>query len=216
MTITWLNSVEEFLAHRKRWNALLAYCADQATAFHSAEWIEARWRYPANRMLAALAENGDAVVAGFVFNAERDFGSAVLWPVRLLGMTPHISNAFPSGLSYLVHHCCYYPLVRGHNKTYAKQSPGNLLAEESIEFFNARGVDNIYLGAIHLSQNTKYKTNWMTHQTTNENILLIRRNTIYERVDRMVQKDGLTQKIWWKLRLGERLRRWYQTRNIVS
>lgn len=29
----------------------------------------------------------------------------------------------------------YYPLVRGHDKTYAQQSPGNLLAEESIDFF---------------------------------------------------------------------------------
>ncbi len=384
LTIEWIDSVEGFAAQEKTWRQLIGKCGAQATAFHSPDWIEACWRYPENDLLAVVVREGAQPVAGFVFNAERDFGSAVLWPVRLLGLTPHISNAFPSGLSYLadptrseiipiepildeafsrldcdvgffsgLNHAhpsfkqallsistlsgwrtrkgesstdawlkidngrdaylagrsgkfrqnqrrarrdleaqgevvfldvaeagwewesmraalvdaferswqveseesplfhtrreatleacrhlhasgarfhlffyqldqtniafefglsdakTYYPLVRGHDKSYARQSPGNLLAEESISFLHERGIERIYLGAIHLSETTKYKTHWMNEEVANENILLMRKPSLYERIEGWIEHSAVFQKLWWRFSIGARLRAYY-------
>jgi len=384
LSIDWIDSVEGFCGKRLQWHDLISKCGAQATVFHSPEWIEACWSYPENDLLAAIVRKNKEPLAGFVFNAERDYGSAVLWPIRLLGLTPHLSNAFPSGLIYLADPNCsemipiadvlaeafsklrcnvgffsglnhvdpsfkealslisvlpgwrtrkgesstdawlkidagreaylaersgkfrqkqrrarrdlsaqgqvafldaagegwewnsmcsalvdaferswqvdseesplfhtrreatleacqhlhasgagfhlffyqlnqvniafefglsdsktYYPLVRGHDKTYARQSPGNLLVEESIAFLHERGVERIFLGAIHLSETTKYKTHWMNEEVANENILLMRKPSLYERIDRWVEHPGLFQKLWWRLDVGARLRAYY-------
>lgn len=384
MKIDWFESAADFVRAHEDWRQLLQACPMGVTVFQEIDWIEACWNYPGNRLLLAIVRHEGQPIAGFVFNRERDFGSAVLWPVPLLGMTPHISNAFPASLSMLVQpgmapklpmrklfteafhrlactvgffsglnlcdpvlnqtlaaleqdadwrvhrgksstdawldisggsqsyvakrsvkfrqnqnrarrqleelglcdfldavqegwswstirkelveaferswqvespesplyhtrqeatlQACerllrsgrfhvffyrlnglsvafefglsdaktYYPLVRGHDKTYKKQSPGNLLAETSMDSLAQRGITQVFLGAIHLSESTKYKTHWMTRETVNENALLMRRPSLYERVDRCLQDpDSLASRLWWKLKIGERLRRHY-------
>jgi len=386
MNPDWLESPNQFEQIREEWLDLVAHSTGASTIFHHPDWILACWKYPANRLcMAVLRDPSTAdLMAGFCFHMERDFGSAVLWPIPLLGMTPHISNAFPAGMIYAIrpqaealldldgllqgafsrlkcpagffsglgdesdplskalvevsktarwrlrwgesstdawvdiaegldaylsrrsgkfrqnqrrarrqleemgkidyldaareewtwnqiaasieeaferswqvdseesplhssrraatlescHHlfdkglfhalffrldglpiafefgisdeAVYYPLVRGHDKQFARQSPGNLLAEESIVDFHRQGKQSIFLGAIHLSETTRYKTHWMNRETANRNALLLKNGSLYERVDRLYHRSTLFQKVWWKFRIGERLRKRYR------
>lgn len=386
MQTDWLESPNQFEQIRTAWIDLVHRSTGAKTVFHHPDWILACWKYPANRLCAVVLRNPDSgkLIAGFCFNMERDFGSAVLWPIPLLGLTPHISNAFPSGMihaiapgmegklhletildgvfsrmrcsaaffaglggtadpltkaledisqtgrwrlrwgesstdawvdigdgldAYLgqrsgkfrqnqrrarrqlekegavdyidavredwdwepiadaieeaferswqvqseesplheirrqatleacrylfqagIFHALffrlngrpiafefgisdehvYYPLVRGHDKGYARQSPGNLLAEESIRDFHARGKQSVFLGAIHLSETTRYKTHWMNREAPNRNALLLRKGSFYERVDRIYHGSKLFRKFWWKFKIGDRLRHYNQ------
>lgn len=384
MTIHWLKTPEAFAAQAEAWDAFVGtFEGDQITPFHSAAWVHACMASPMNDVFVAVVKDADGqLCAGLVFNVEKDNGGAVLYPIRLLGMTPHISNAYPASMIYLIREDCaediplveileaaldqrhcpaaffvdvdeqdnalrkaivevarrhnwhlregqsstdawldiaegreaymktrsqklrrnqkaarralanmgeqrffdaveegwdwprieaalveaferswqvtsdesplyhthrqwtlqacetlfhagmfraffyclddqpiafefgvagrgiYYALVRGLDKAYGKHSPGNLLAEESIDFLQQRGHHAIFLGAIYLSETTKYKTRWMSREEPNANMMLIRKQSLYGQIDQWYYGKLFFHKLWWKLKIGPLLRRW--------
>lgn len=388
LTVTWIHDAGEFAMLEAEWNALFAAADNPTSPFHTFTWITQCWQAPGNAIRIALIRTPDrSLVAGFVFTCDLDTGMAPLVPVRMLAMVPHISNAHPANLIYLIqdgyrdhlplvamlrqlaqswhwhaafinfltpekdflrnafeqlarefnwrittgssstdawiniengrdaymaqrsakfrqnqrrarkaladmgtlrfreaHQCgdswpdaekhllsgftrcwqadsiaspmhprnraamlsachamyrhghmqlffieldsrpiafefgfsdatVYYPVVRGMDPDFARHSPGNLLAEESIHFFHQRGVKGIYLGPIQMSQQTRYKSHWLTDELTVPNMMIIPPGTWYARLNACYQNSKLFRKVWWRLRIGERARNRITSRN---
>ncbi len=381
--IDWARDAAAFAARHKDWESLRVRACNRTSPFHTSLWINACWRVPGNDLrVAMIAAEGRGYVAGFVFNCNLDSGMATLVPVRMLGMSPHISNAYPADLIYLMaadapqplpvaqmlqqlyrewrwqaaffnfltaekdflrlgfrklaaernwrieegvsstdawidiaegreaylakrsgkfrqnqrraraglaqmgqlvvrecasvgdswtqteHHlldgfsrswqaespasplhprhrngfltACrelfeagflqvffidlnaepiafelgvsdreiYYPLVRGIDRNFARHSPGNLLAEETIHFFHFRGLRRIYLGPIQLSEQTRYKQHWLTEEATVPNMLLVPPGSWYAHLCTVYHASPWFRRLWWRLKIGQRLRSW--------
>ncbi len=103
----------------------------------------------------------------------------------------------------------YYVCARGYDEVWSHQSPGNILTEFTIEDTFAAGLRGIYLGPIQLSADNAYKKAWLTEEWHVRNISIIRPRSAYGLIDTFYEKSALFRRIWWKLRLGERLRRLY-------
>lgn len=381
--IHWIQSADDFAPWQDAWLELLSRSETPVTPFHHPAWICGCWRSPHSRLAVGLLTKERQILAGLVFNAEIDAGPAVLVPVRLLSLTPHISAAHPACLvavanpapdpgdigllldkalrtlrwdalflnflnpahawleeavrsaaksrswciregesstdAYIdasggaggymtrrgpnfkknqrlarnrlqtlgelsitevarndlsdtdietrlvsVFDRCwqhdsihsplhpstrryfftllagmrhagllrvyfltidatdiafecgfvdqhsgglYYACVRGYDETYKKYSPGNLLTEFTIEDTASSGLSGIYLGPIHLSADTKYKQTWLTEERAVRNCLIIPPKGLYGILDSLYQKIPLFRSIWWKLRIGEIIRK---------
>lgn len=113
--------------------------------------------------------------------------------------------AFEFGLSDAA---VYYPAVRGMDPEFAKHSPGNILAEESIDFYHRRGLKGIYLGPIQMSAQTRYKTHWLTEEHLVPNMMIIPPGSWYACLHSTFQRYPLFRKIWWRFKIGKHIRRW--------
>jgi len=101
----------------------------------------------------------------------------------------------------------YYACSRGYDAAWKKQSPGNLLSEFIIDDIASIGLRGIYLGDIHMCAETLYKLAWLTAEWPVRNLMIVRPHTAYGLLDTCYEKFAWFQRLWWKLRLGERLRR---------
>ena len=101
----------------------------------------------------------------------------------------------------------YHACVRGYDEAWKKQSPGNLLSEFIIDDTAAAGLRGINLGSIHLTGDSLYKKTWLTEEWPVRNLLVVRPHTAYGLLDFCYEKSFLFRRIWWKLRLGNLLRR---------
>ncbi|MEI8036976.1 MAG: GNAT family N-acetyltransferase [Verrucomicrobiota bacterium] len=101
----------------------------------------------------------------------------------------------------------YYVCARGYDDAWKRQSPGNLLTELTLDDTDAAGLRGIYLGPITLGADNGYKQTWLTAEWEVRTLMLIRPRTIYGLLDSCYEGCALFRKVWWKLELGQRLRR---------
>ena len=101
--IHWITTADDFLPWHDAWLDLLNRSVVPITPFHHPAWIDGCWRCPRNQLAVGLLATGRDLHAGLVFNSETDAGPAVLVPIRLLSLTPHISAAHPACLVAVAH-----------------------------------------------------------------------------------------------------------------